>query len=177
MLDSSALDEEVCRALSEDVKTPIIAVTPGLKRIKLYFHLCNLGGTRNRPENKIVGIEGLGVRAVPLNFNMDDLRQLSNFLRPKSADLIAAATKADFKSRTSLRRGATKRKKRNFIILPPLLSQVAIENGTQDPSDLSIMLREKMTEFDESNSADPTTNKALVEIEYVLIFLWVRQTT
>ena len=57
-LSSDLSVEEKIKNLTED-KDDVIAFVDGESRIQLVHSVKNLGGTRSRPKNKIVGIIGI----------------------------------------------------------------------------------------------------------------------
>ena len=56
-------EEERIKNLTEDMDE-IIAFVDGESKIQLVHSVTNLGGTRSRPKNKIVGIIGMGNQGI-----------------------------------------------------------------------------------------------------------------
>ena len=59
-----------------------------------------------------------------------------------------------------------------YILLPPLLARVVIENNERDPAKLAIMFREAMVEFNDLHKDDRTMNTATTSLKSILTFIW-----
>ena len=81
---------------------------------------------------------------------------------------ISQATDTETFHDTSLETGArrTNFKQNYFLILPPFLVEVVLKTAEMDPSQLAIIMRDTITEFDEKHKDDTSVSPA------ILPFLW-----
>ena len=110
---------EALQSLVKEFSPPIIAVSPITKKIKLYFGLSNLGGTRIRPATKIVGLEGLNASASAVCFELEAIEKRTNFSIPEISMLTAATLAQEFQAITPPT-SAPKQKGALYAIIPPL---------------------------------------------------------
>jgi len=157
-------------SLSEDPDTVIMAVAPITGNMKFYHSVSNLGGTRRRPENTIVGLEGFGPSATPVKFDMGMLKTVVDMKVPTDVDLLnctdettaARLTEDDFSAF----------KHAVLIVLPPMLVVPYLELDTKDPVSLLVETVSIINMFDETNKEEIDYPKAKEECVYVLKFLW-----
>ena len=158
------------RALTEDHDTRMLAVALVTKMMKLYFGLSNLGGTRYVLEDKIVGLDGLNSLAIPLVFDMEDIKMTVSVGYPTKVSLKAAKELSDLASlnvgtRSTLNNTA-------YVLLPPFLAKALILEDSRKPEVLFFTVKDAITAFDEEHKDDAAYNKAIDECFYVLAFLW-----
>jgi len=157
-------------ALSEDPDTVIMAVAPITGKMKLYHSVSNLGGTRRRKENLLVGMEGFGPSATPIKFDMGMIKTIVDMKVPRKEDLLtstdaAAAEQLDEDEFSPFKHAI-------LVILPPMLVVPYLELDTRDPAELLIETVSIITAFDETHKDDDDFPDAKEECIYVLNFLW-----
>ena len=118
--DSTTSDDRL-RALTEDPLTTMLAVAPVTSKIKLYFGLSNLGGTRYVKDDKIVGFEGLSSSANPLVFSKTDVEALVTVTGPTKTDLKTVKTEKNLEDVPVGQRVNLKNSR--FVLLPPFLNR------------------------------------------------------
>ena len=157
-------------ALCQHKWAPMLAVAPVTLKMKVYFNISNLGGSKICPDNVIVGLEGLAPNANPIVFPTEGLLKQLDFKFPQESDFTTTVDCHTFEALTP--HGNTKVKDAPYILLPLLLARVVIENNERDPAMLAIMFREAMVEFDDLHKDDHTMNTATTSLKNILPFLW-----
>ena len=149
----------------------MLAVAPVTGLLKLYFGMTNLGGTRTDTVNKVVGPDGLDAVATPVVFSMTDIESLIRVQHPTIDTLVAAKTKEDLENAPLVPR-------RNFlsnspfVLLPPFITKVLLENVSRDPETLFFLFLDAMKAFDAEHKDDADYAEAILESKNLLIFLW-----
>ena len=159
------------RALTEDQDTAMLAVAPVTGLLKLCFGMTNLGGTRTDTVNKVVSLDGLDAVATPVVFSMTDIESLIQVQHLTIDTLVAAKTKEDLENAPLVPR-------RNFlsnspfVLLPPFITKVLLENVSRDPETLFFLFLDAMKAFDAEHKDDADYAEAILESKNLLIFLW-----
>jgi len=65
-----------------------MTIAPITGKMKFYHSVSNLGETRCRKENIIVGMEGLGPSATPIKFDMNMIKTIVDMKVPTNEDLV-----------------------------------------------------------------------------------------
>ena len=117
------VETDLVRSLTGDPDIVVLALAPITSQIKLYHSLANLGGTRLKPEHKIVGLEGFGPLATAVLFDTDTLTTKFR-VRSPTFNLVQTITDpANVVSTSSTYSPSAPDFDRTpFIILPPLIS-------------------------------------------------------
>ena len=168
-LVSTAKEDRIC-ALVEDKDTPILAVAPVTKLIKLYFGLSNLGVTRFVTDDKIVGFDGLSSIATPVVFELGNLETTVTVPHPTNTILKAAKTKEDLETAALGARSSFENSP--YVLLPPFLTKILVQSDSRDPSVLYFEILAVINSFDDSHKDDADYEKALDSCFNVLVFLW-----
>ena len=96
--------------------TPLLAVAPVTKKMKIYLHISSLGVTCTRPSDKVVRLEGLGPVESPVPFPIGGFTLMVDFKFPTAADIAGATNAANFTALPSS--GNSKWKEAPYILLP-----------------------------------------------------------
>ena len=115
---SDELSKKILFSLTEDVNVVVLSAAASKNKVKLYHSFENLGGTRVNSKNKVVALDGFGVRATPVTFVEDSLKSVVDFKVPSSTNLKALTNKEDVSKCLAPLNGA-EFKNASFVILPP----------------------------------------------------------
>ena len=88
-MDDDKSEKEIISNICEDCDSIIHTASPILKKVKLYHSFANLGGTRVKPNNKIVALDGFGCQATAVRFEIDSVIKKLDFKVPSNTTLKA----------------------------------------------------------------------------------------
>ena len=94
ILSSDATHAAKLQSLIEEIDTVILAAD-GSNNIMIMHSLKNLGGTRSRPENKVVGMLGMGSQAISVLINLNSAFADCNIVVPTVQQLAECETAQD----------------------------------------------------------------------------------
>ena len=163
---------ETIRSLTEDEDVIIMTVAPVTRKIKFLHSPCNLGGTRVRPDNKIVALDGFDDKATPVLIDEACLTTPVELRTPSVANLHAIKTVENIRNSSTLTSGRKNFHHLNFVILPPFLATKLIDLSTRDPEDIFVECISLIEEHDTTYASDEEYNKANNECRHILSFLW-----
>lgn len=168
--DPNTFHGKIINTLREETDTIIMAKSIYNDNMKLFHSIKDLGGTRTRPTNKIIGMEGFGPQATPVAFNMDTIADTVSTEVP-STDALMAIDRADRVTLATEQQGNVF-SNANFVVLPPFLSIPYLQMNTRNPAELLVATVSLITEFDNANAHLPQNKKAHTQAINVLAFLW-----
>jgi len=159
-------------ALSEDPDAVILAIAPAVTgKLKLYHSVQNLGGTRSRPKDKIVAMDGFGPLAIPVLFDSGMIVTKLESATPSLNDLFKTSSTDEI---ISLVENPTNISKHAiFTILPPLVFTKLLEIDSRDPGEIFIETVSILASYDEDIKDNTTLPKAKEHCDYILSFLWL----
>ena len=111
---------EILRAFHEDPDSVIIAKSLIPNKVAFYHSITNLGGSRARPTNKIVGIFGSGPNAIAMKFEEASISTEINLLCPSVASLKNISEKANVLTTVAPANRPRAFHNASFQFLPPL---------------------------------------------------------
>ena len=132
---------EILRAFHEDPDSVIIANSLIPNKVAFYHSIINLGGSRARPTNKIIGLFGSGPEAIAMKFEENSISTEINLPCPSVATLKNISDKANVL--TGVAPGNRPRAFHNasFQFLPPFVSGPFLEFQDRDPAQLLVELK------------------------------------
>ena len=163
---------EAIRSLTEDDDVVIMTVAPVTKNIKFFHSPSNLGGTRVRPENKIVAMDGFGTTARPVQLDEACLTATVDLRTPSGNSLKNLKSVEDIRTSTGPTSGRKNFQHLTFVILPPFLSNVIVTKETREPEEILVQCQELIKLHDEAHVDVTGFKKAADECKNILSFLW-----
>ena len=172
LLTDNSTPDATISSLTEDPDSVIMIITPITSKIKLLHSISNLGGTRLRPRDKIVALDGFDYSAVPVLLHTDDLSLELTIQTPSYNRMKEMSSEDDIMNPTT-RNGRTVFRHSSFVILPPFLFNPLISMDTREPVDMLIHCNRLITEFDSAIKDDPNyVTTADDQCKHVISFLW-----
>ena len=166
---ATTFKSEIIQNLVEDTDAMILAIAPVTKKLKLYHSFTNLGGTRVKPDDKIIGLEGFGPTATPLLFKLDCLTNLLSIQTPTFTTLKSIT---DTKDVATAAVSSQAFKNATFIILPPFVALAFIDLEITEPANLLIEATSIISTFDTANASTVGAEKAIDHCKNLAYFLW-----
>ena len=148
----------------------IVTASPVPKKVKIFHSFKNLGGTRIKPTNKIVALDGLGCSATPTLFITDSLKKEIKFKTPLYTTLKAITESDSVKASAPL--NGNKFNHASFIILPPFIAKIVLNSTSRQADDLLVEMNSVISSFDEEHKEEKDFNKANEYCRYIIKFLW-----
>lgn len=128
--DSSGdFNSKILNLMGEDVNAIILSASHSFPKVKIYHSAQNLGGTRSKPDNKMVALDGVGCNATPVVFSIDSLKTKVNFKTP-SLTTLKSLTDADSVNSTSAPINGDEFNHASFVILPPFIAKAILSSST-----------------------------------------------
>lgn len=168
--DPNAFHPKVITTLRADPDTIIMSKSPFTNKMKLFHSIKDLGGTRARASNKIVGMEGFGPQATAVAFDMNTISHSISIDVPSDDTLLGIDSNEKVVQATEQQNNEFSNA--NFVVLPPFLSVPYIQSNTRDPATLLVETVSLITTFDNANPNLTLENKARTQAINVLKFLW-----
>jgi hypothetical protein len=133
----------------------------------------NLGGTRSRPENKIVALQGLSNDAGAILIDHISATKAIQVTVPKGEDILKCTTIADLENLTA----TGSRTITNFDCTPclfpaPYETEIILKTGTNDCFELILALVHGAKTFDEANKEISSIQKASEHVFHSIRWLW-----
>ena len=172
LLNDDCTPESMITSLTEDVDSVIMIIAPITLKVKLLHSTSNLGGTRLRPTNKIVALDGFDCSAIPVIIHTADLTQELSIQTPSYTRMKEMSTTEEVMN-PSTRNGRTNFRHSPFVILPPFLFNPLVQMDSRDPAELLIACNKLISTFDSTIKEDPSyTQSADDNCKHVISFLW-----
>ena len=172
LVDDSTSSGEILRTLTEDNESIIMIVTPITKKIKFIHNASNLGGTRRRPNNKIVALDGFEDMAMPIIIGTDSITTTIQIRTPTFTTLSALQSTEDLIKSIPANNGRFF-KHTTFVFLPPFLFRRWINMDSREPETLFFDCITAINEFDNSHKDDESYKDAAKDhCKHILLFLW-----
>ena len=167
---------EILRNFHSDTNTIVMGRSNICTDVVFYHSIRNLGGSRARPKNKIVGLTGVGPDAIPVQFSEASISTEVQVNCPSNATLKGISDKATVATavvpplRPLVLNSAT------FQFLPPFISSAFLELSERDPAQLLVELNSLITAHDTAHDGDAEFPKAEDECKNLRAFLWALST-
>ena len=162
-------------AFAADKDTVILAKAPCFNKITLYHHsITNLGGSRARPNNKLVGLVSSGPSVTPVVFDGTSVSAEVSVTCPTVTTLKGIAGNANVVTATIAATRPSVLHNACFQFLPPpMISSPFIELGKKDPAQLLVEINSIITTFDTKHDGDAEFTKAAEHCKNICAYLWV----
>ena len=172
-LYSEETDEvEAIRAFTEDEDLMIMVIAQVTRKIKILHSAKNLGGTRLKPTNKIVALDGFNEQATPIMLSDKSIAKKLTVRTPSLTRLRTFETKDQLSESTIITSGTPNFKSHPFAILPPFLALDFIDMEDRDPESLFVQCQESIHKFDTEHNNDASYESAMDNCKHILAFLW-----
>ena len=163
---------ERVRGFMEDQDAVLIAVSQLKDKMRILHSPHNFGGTRSRPSDKCVFLEGRGPQALPLLASMESLKETVKVDVPTLATLRTISNKADLLSATPQGRTAQSLDTAILMVLPPFVAKVFLEIQDLSPASLFVELLSAVSSFDNDHAEDDCYQPAEASCKDLLSYLW-----
>ena len=134
--DNPNSTDDLIRNLTEDCDAVMLAVAPVTNKIQVLHSMSNLGGTRSRPDNKLVALDGFGERSNAVLLGITSLQREISEKTPSLTSMQNLDTREDIMSSSVPRNSSTSFKNAAFILIPPFLANGIITQEDRDPATL-----------------------------------------
>ena len=169
--NATTFNSDIICAITEDENSIILSASSIPNKIKLYHSFHNLGGTRVKPNNKIVALDGFGCLATPTLFDSDSLKKIVKFKTP-SYTTLKAITETTSVSSCSAPINGNELEHASFIILPPFIAKFIVNCSSRKSDELLIEMNSLILSFDEDHKDNKEFNKANEFCRNIVKFLW-----
>ena len=165
-------NQTMITSLTEDIDVTILTVAPVTRKIKVLHSPTNLGGTRIKPEDKIVALDGFETNSTPVILDNDCVTSKVELRTPAYSKMVNWDSIDDIKSSLSPTSGQINFKHMSFVILPPFMTDHILDLDTRDPMELLLTCKDLMRDFDRSNNDNSDFKKAVDNCKNLISFLW-----
>ena len=164
--------EERIKALAEE-NDVIILLTNQLKGISLIHSPTNLGGTRSRPENKIVALQCLSNDTGAILIDRISATKAIQVTVPKGEDILKCTTVADLENLTAPgSRTITNLDCTPCLFPAPYETDIILQSGTNDCFEFIPALVHGAKAFDKAKKDDSLIQKASEHVFHSIRWLW-----
>ena len=163
---------EILRAFHEDPDSDIIANSLIPNKVAFYHSIINLGGSRARPTNKIIGLFGSGPEAIAMKFEENSISTEINLPCPSVATLKNISDKANVLTAVAPANRPRAFHNASFQFLPPFVSGPFLEFQDRDPAQLLVELNSIISAHDTAHANDDTFPNATEHCKDLRSFLW-----
>ena len=132
----------------------------------------SLGNSNLHPETLMVALDGLHDSAIPIIFHPGKLFQETSLDAPTLTRLLSVDTKDDLKVLEAPTNNATKFDCLPFIILPPFLWEMFLQENDKSPESLFLATKLKITQFEDENKDNDQFQDVAKDCNFLLLFLW-----
>ena len=160
MITEDTTDSALIRSLTEDADSVIITVAPVTGKIKFLHSPTNLGGTRIRPENKLVALDGFGDKSIPVLIDEKCMTSTVDIRTPSFNSLRTLTTTEEIKNSSIPNTGQKNFNHASFVILPPFIVEHIVDQDTREPEELSVNCSALIEAHDQAHLSDTLYNKA-----------------
>ena len=171
--DLTDFPAQILLAFAADKDAVILAKAPCSDKIALYHSIKNLGGSRSRPTNKLVGLVGSGPSAIPVVFDATSISTAVTVDCPTVATLTGISDKTHVTTSVVPRTRPFVLHNACFQFLPPMISTPFLELGEKDPTQLLVEVNSIITAFDTEHDGDDEFSKVADHCKNIRAFLWV----
>ena len=171
-ITDDSTEDTMIKSLTEDIDVTILTVAPVTGKIKVLHSPKNLGGTRIKPGNKIVALDGFDVTSTPVILDTTCVTSKVELRTPAISRMRNYDTIENIQSSSSPTTGPINFKHMSFIILPPFISEHILELDTRDPAELLLICKNLITVQDQSNDNNPEPKKTIENCRNLITFLW-----
>uniref|UniRef100_A0A7S4IZS4 Uncharacterized protein n=1 Tax=Odontella aurita TaxID=265563 RepID=A0A7S4IZS4_9STRA len=123
----SASNDERLKDFLEDPDAVTMAIAPITGKVKFLHSFKNLGGTRSRPADKIIALDGRGPTAQPVLIHKDVLLKTVQIEIPPLATLKTVANTTEVMAAAPAAENPGELNQSIAMILPPFLFSVLLE--------------------------------------------------
>ena len=178
-IDSQLSKKERRGKITEEINDVVLTADHSGK-IQILHSLKIVGGTRLRPENKILALIGTGPNSVPVIVDEESLLVDCNIASPKIASFNECDTVDAIKqlvvprtyARSNTRSSATLAGSA-FFLVAPIIRDTILSAETTDPLEIILLLKTAAAEFDAAHSDDENVkDKATDHAEKLTYWLW-----
>ena len=164
--------EDILKTLTDDEDMVIMIVVPITNRIKLLHSIKNLGGTRLRPRDKIVGLDGFDGSATPVIIDGSSATRTLKIRVPAFNRIKAITSNEEISQLAAPSSGQVNFRHTQFSYVPPFLTTIFTDSDERDPAEMFITCRQAFEDFDNAYGNDPSYDKIYDNGKNILIFLW-----
>jgi hypothetical protein len=156
ILESGLSEEEKLRSLVEDIDTVILAADANNK-IMILHSPKNFGGTRSRPDNKVVCMLGMGAHAMCIFIDLRSALADCQIVVPAETDLSDCESAQDVANISAPEENGLVGFEGSSIFIPaPVLRDAILASGTNEPFELIPIVTEAARNFDSDHEEDET---------------------
>ena len=165
-------DEVLIDVMTEDSDIVVLTVAPVTGKMKILHSPTNLGGTRVRPENKIVALDGLDSTAIPVLLDTTCISSTVEIRTPSFTRLRTWTTVDEVKASNTPTTGQKNFRHASFLILPPFITNHIVEVETRNPEELLILCNNLIEDHDKKHEDNPEFKSASEHCKHLITFLW-----
>ena len=163
---------DAIRCLTEDEDVVIMTVAPVTKNIKILHSPANLGGTRVRPDNKLVAMDGFGSTSTPVLLDESGMTSFVDLRTPSINNLTNLSSEEELRNSSNPNTGRKNFHHMTFVILPPFIAHHIITLDSREPETIFIRCKDLMLAYDERHAETVGFKKSIDECKNILAFLW-----
>ena len=154
ILESGLSEEEKLRSLVEEIDTVILAADANNK-IMIFHSPKNFGGTRSRPDNKVVCMLGLGAHTMYIFIDLRTALADCQIVVPAVTDLSDCESAQDVANIPAPEENGLVDFEGSSIFIPaPVLRNAILRSGTNEPFELIPIVTEAARNFDSDHEED-----------------------
>ena len=161
ILSSESNGAEKLRSLVEEIDTVILAANAN-NNIMIMHSPKNLGGTRSRPDNKVVCMLGMGPQAVSVQVDLNSALADCNIIVPTVQELAECRTAQDVADIPAPNNIGLVGFEGSAIFIPgPVLRDAILNANTTNPSELIPIVSAAARVFDLEHAAETMNGNAV----------------
>lgn len=171
---SSNLPRGDCLRNITEEQDYVILTADGERKIQILHSLKNTGGTRLRPESKVIALVGTGNVAVPVVVKMESILAECAIRTPLIEEFRGCSTAGEVAAlATPSERGQTTLEGSACFLPAPFLRDAVLSAGTNEPNELMIIAMAAAVEFDRINDDEESfPDKAVPHAEDFMLWSW-----
>ena len=160
------------KSLTEDEDIIIMTIAPVTKNVKFLHSPTNLGGTRIRPTNKLVALDGFGINATSVLIDETCATNTVDLRTPSGTNLKNMRATQDITNSVGPTGGNKNFQHLSYLILPPFIAHNLVDQESRDPVNIFIKCNHLIETYDRTNENVSGFKKAADECKNILPFLW-----
>lgn len=150
----------------------VIATAEGTKKVQLIHSPKNVGGTRIRPEHKVLGLIGTSDGSVGVIVDHESLTNECEIRTPKIEDIKACSTAEEIGALTAPRNGAATYTGSAAFLMAPFLVEAILDADTTDPYELILVANSAAAAFNTLHENDDEFEDATSHAEDFSLWAW-----
>ena len=171
-LAAGQTSSEKLKQLVDEIES-IILVANEKNEITIIHSISNLGGTRSRPENKIVGLVGTGARATCVLLAWEKAVDDCNLITPTFDDIENCEEAGLIDLEVTANPGVVTYPGSNSFIPAPWVRGVILESGFENPAAIIKLIIDAAMDFDAKHDEDESIGEGAALAHATDLTLWL----